>query len=206
MAIFVILIDAIMPLPKSIPLILYVITLTFLSSCRNGRPGGSNCGYADKKKGNISLVSLLIGSGNFYFRNISRPGESLEDVKKSEKKAPDETDSNYLAYTLNMDTLHPDSVNGDIDSVNFFTIAYNFEQQKLTEIDEDVFLATDSMAANLYSRLSGAFTARYGKGNEAGDSMVWSYKSEGKNLNVSLSDQSPEYDYGKLSLVFYSED
>lgn len=177
-----------------------------ISACNNAGDGTSNDEKnAKNKPQTIGLVQLLIGERGNYFRKIE-PGENLDAVKKSEKKSPDELDSNYLAYTLPMDTLHPDSVNEDIDSLNFFTISYNFDMQKLTDANEDIFLTSDSVASKLYSRLFSRFTAEYGAGIQADDCMIWSYKIAGKNMKVSLSDQSPEYDYGKLSLVFYSED
>jgi hypothetical protein len=155
----------------------------------------------------VTLMQLLFGKGggDHPFRNAMF-GQDTKTVKASEKRVPDETDTNYLAYTLPVDTLHPDSVNGDIDSVTYFTIAYNFDKQKLNEIDEDIFLADDSIAANLAQRISDYFTEKYGEAATGSDSKVWSFKSNGKKIKVTLSDESAEYDYGKLSLVFYCED
>jgi len=153
----------------------------------------------------VNLIQLLIGSGPNVFRNVTF-GADPKTVEGSEKKTPDETDTNYISYSMPLDTLHADSVNEDIDSLNYFTIAYNFDQQKLNEIDEDVFLTNDSVAAVLSNRLSDYFTDKYGQSASGSDSKVWSIKSKGKKFKVTLSDQSEEYDYGKLSLVFYSED
>ncbi len=179
--------------------------ITQLCGCSFGGKSDTGAGKAAAGPEAVSLVQLLTGGKTGFFRN-TRLGDSPAQVKQSEKKAPDETDSNYLAYTMPMDTLHPDSVNGDIDSLNFFTIAYNFDHGRLTEADEDIFLASDSDAAKLYARLSVFFTAMHGNGMPVEDSMIWNFKSGDKNMKISLSDQSPEYDYGKLSLVFYSED
>jgi hypothetical protein len=154
----------------------------------------------------VSFLQLLFGKNSDHpFRNVMF-GDDPKTVKASEKRIPDETDTNYLAYTLPVDTLRPDSVNGDVDSVTYFTIAYNFDKQKLNEIDEDVFLADDSIAACLAQRISDSFTEKYGEAATGSDSKVWSFKSKGKKIKVTLSDESAEYDYGKLSLVFYCED
>jgi hypothetical protein len=152
----------------------------------------------------VNLIELLIGSGDHTFRKVSL-GDDPKTVKAAEQKIPDETDTNYISYSLPMDTLHADSVNGDIDSLNYFTIAYNFDHQKLNEIDEDVFLATDSAGGLLAKRLTAYFSNKYGEPAQESDSMVWSYTKSGKKISISLSDQSEEYDYGKLSLVFYCE-
>jgi hypothetical protein len=153
----------------------------------------------------ISLVQLLIGNGSNPFRNTSL-GSDLNLVLHSEKKEPDEKDSAYLFYSMPMDTLNPDSVNAAVDTISYYTIAYNFTQQKLTEIDEYIYLASDSIAATLQHRLSDYFTSKYGDSHDASDSKVWSFKRNGKKTNISLSDESEEYDYGKLSLVYYTED
>lgn len=153
----------------------------------------------------VTLIALLLGGEEKTFRNVSF-GDNPETVRHSEKKAADEVDTNYLSYTLPLDTINADSVNEQIDSLNYFTIAYNFDQQKLNEVDEDVYLSTDSVAAELAQRFSNYFTDKYGQPAAGSDETVWSFTSKGKKIKVTLSDQSAEYDYGKLSLVFYCED
>jgi hypothetical protein len=154
----------------------------------------------------ISLVQLLVGDGTNQFRHISL-GMDTKSVISTEKKAPDEKDSNYIFYSLPMDTLYPDSVNESVDTLNYFTVAYSFDQQKLSEIDEDVYVATDSSAAAVKSRLVDYFTTKYGDGTLDKDNIIWKIKKiNGKMAKVSLSDESEEYDYGKLSLVYYLED
>ena len=154
----------------------------------------------------ISLVQLLVGDGTNQFRHISL-GMDIKTILSLEKKVPDEKDSNYLYYTLPMDTLYPDSVNERVDTLNNFQVAYNFDQQKLTDIDEDIFVATDSAAAALRLKLADYFTTKYGEGTINGGSTIWKIKKmNGKTAKVSLSDESEEYDYGKLSLVYYLED
>jgi len=154
----------------------------------------------------ISLVQLLVGDGTNQFRHISL-GMDTKSVISTEKKVPDEKDSNYIFYSLPMDTLYPDSVNESVDTLNYFTVAYSFDQQKLSEIDEDVYVATDSAAASVKSRLVDYFTTKYGDGAIDKDNTIWKIKKiNGKMAKVSLSDESEEYDYGKLSLVYYLED
>jgi len=154
----------------------------------------------------ISLVQLLIGDGTNQFRHVSLDMD-IKSVTTTEKKTPDEKDTNYVFYSLPMDTLYPDSVNEGVDTLNYFTVAYNFDGQKLSEIDEDIYVATDSAAASLKARLVDYFTTKFGDGQVDGDNIVWKLKkSTGKRTKVSLSDESEEYDYGKLSLVYYNED
>jgi hypothetical protein len=181
--------------------LLIACTLCF-DGCKHASEQNNNPPKTEQK---ISLIELLLGKKDGIFRNVTF-GIDPKTVKASEKRAPDETDTNYIAYTMPIDTVNIDSVNEDIDSVSYFNIAYNFDQQKLNEIDEDVFVATDSVAAGLAQRLSNYFTGKYGESASGSDAKVWSFSSKGKKMKVTLSDQSEEYDYGKLSLVFYCED
>jgi len=140
------------------------------------------------------------------FRKVAL-GMDTKAILAAEKKKPDENDTNYIFYSLPMDTLYPDSVNETVDTLNYYTVAYNFDQQNLNEIDEDIFMATDSMAASLHGRLSDYFTNKYGDGIKESDHIIWKLKKIGsKTAKLSLSDESEEYDYGKLSLVYYLED
>lgn len=154
----------------------------------------------------ISLVELLVGNGTQQFRHTAI-GADFQSVLASEKRSPEEKDTSYIYYSIPMDTLYPDSIREAADTINYFTIAYNFDTQKLSEIDEDIYLATDSAAAALKLKLNDYFTTKYGDGATDGDNTIWKAKKvNGKTVKVSLSDESEEYDYGKLSLVYYTED
>jgi hypothetical protein len=179
-------------------IVIAILCITFVS-CHNNK-------NAKTTPYQISLVQLLVGDGANQFRKISL-GMDTKSVLAIEKKKPDENDTNYIFYSLPMDTLYPDSVNETVDTLNYFTVAYNFDQQKLNEIDEDVYLSSDSSAAVLLGRLSDYFTTKYGDGIKESDHTIWKIKKiNGKFSKVSLSDESEEYDYGKLSLVYYLED
>lgn len=186
---------------NNIPLSLLFITIICIAffSCKN------NSGKKITPT-QIPLVQLLVGDGTNQFRHVSI-GADINSVIASERKKPDEKDTNYIYYSLPMDTLYPDSVNETADTINYFTVAYNFDIQKLSEIDEDIYLATDSAAAALKLRLADYYSNKYGDGLTDGDNTIWNLKKiNGKMVKVSLSDESEEYDYGKLSLVYYIED
>lgn len=180
------------------------------SSCHNSTNNTANNNSttgnpAVKTEQKPTLIQLLIGNGNYFFRSVDL-GADFKTVLASEKKIPDENDTDDISYTLPMDTIQPDSVNETIDSLNYFTITYYFDKGKLNEIDEDVYLESDSVAAILLERLSDYLSSKYGDYATQNDSRVWSTKHGGKKQWITLSDQSEEYDNGKLSLVFYSED
>lgn len=153
----------------------------------------------------IGLIKLLVGNGNNLFRSVNL-GEDLKTVLNSEKKIPDENDTDDISYTFPMDTVQPDSINEPIDSINYFKITYYLDKEKLNEIDEDIYLESDSSASNLLNRLTDYLSSKYGEFATRNDSRVWSVSRNGKKVWLSLSDQSEEYDNGKLLLVLYSED
>jgi len=178
------------------------------SACNNPASTNEN---VNSTGGNIktahkpNLIELLVGNGNNLFRSVDL-GTDFKTVLGSEKKIPDENDTDDITYTLPIDTLRPDSVNEPFDSVNYFTITYYFHKDKLNEVDEVIYLETDSIAANLTGRLTSYLSSKYGDYASKVDSRVWNTKRNGKTEWITLSDQSEEYDGGKLSLVFYSED
>jgi len=183
-----------------------ILLLLTYSACNNSGNQNSNSTNGNSKvEQRVSLIQLLIGNGNTLFRSVTL-GSDLKTVLNSEKKIPDENDTDDITYSLPMDTIQPDSVNEPIDSVNYFTITYYFDKEKLNEVDEDIYLENDSVSAKLLGRLTDYFSSKYGDYASQNDSRVWSTKRNGKKEWISLSDQSEEYDNGKLLLVFYSED
>jgi hypothetical protein len=184
------------------------LILMIYSACNNPASTNEN---VNSTGGNIktahkpNLIELLVGNGNNLFRSVDL-GTDFKTVLGSERKIPDENDTDDITYTLPIDTLKPDSVNEAFDSVNYFTITYYFQKDKLNQVEEDIYLETDSIAANLNGRLTDYFTSKYGQYASGNDSRVWNTMRKGKKEWITLSDQSEEYDGGKLSLVFYSED
>jgi hypothetical protein len=176
------------------------------SACNNpDKMSGTNTISNPAIEQKVSLIKLLVGNGNNLFRSVDL-GEDLKTVLNSEKKIPDENDTDDISYTFPIDTLMPDSVNETIDSVNYFKITYYFDKEKLNEVDEEVYLESDSIAAVVLERFTNYMTAKYGDYASQNDSRVWGISHKGKKKWVTLSDKSEEYDNGKLLLVFYSED
>jgi len=182
------------------------LILLIYAACNNSANINSNADSGNSKtQQKINLIQLLIGNGNYLFRSVDL-GTDFKTVLSSEKKIPDENDTDDITYTLPIDTLQPDSVNEPFDSVSYFTITYYFDKEKLNEADEDIYLENDSIAASLLGRLTNYLSSKYGDYASQNDSRVWSTTRKGKKDWITLSDQSEEYDNGKLLLVFYSED
>jgi len=181
----------------------FILSLVYIG-CNNS-PKPNYAVVPGKNEPKIDIVNLLIGNGNNFFRSVEL-GADIKAVLSSEKRIPDENDTGDISYTMPIDTMHPDSANEPIDSVNYFTVTYYFDKGKLNEIDEDVYLGSDSAAANTMSRLTDYLSSKYGDYVSQNDSRVWNTTRSGKKQWITLSDQSEEYDTGKLLLVFYSEE
>ena len=181
------------------------IILSIICFSCNNSPRPNYAVAPGKNERRIDIVSLLIGNGTNFFRSVEL-GADAKTVFHSEKRTPDEDDTADISYTMPVDTMHPDSVNEPIDSVNYFTVTYYFDKGKLNEIDEDVYMGNDSLATNVMTRLTDYLSSKYGDYASQNDSRVWSTTRNGKKQWITLSDQSEEYDNGKLLLVFYSEE
>ncbi len=183
------------------------VLLVFIYSSCNNSTNNSNSVSDNNLKGaqKKGLIKLLLGNGQNLFRSVNL-GLGYKVVLGLERKIPDENDTDDVSYTFPIDTLQPDSINEPIDSVNYFKITYYFDREKLNEIDEDIYLETDSNAAIVLDRLTEYLSSKYGDYVSQNDSRIWNLSHKGKKEWVSLSDQSEEYDNGKLQLVFYSED
>jgi len=179
-----------------------IVGVLAYSSCNNSSNVNNTNSKTEQK---ISVIQLLVGNGGNLFRAVDL-GIDSKTVLNAEKKIPDENDTDDISYTLPMDTIQPDSVNEPIDSVSYFRITYYFHKEKLNEIDEDIYSDNDSTSAILLEKLTAYYSSKYGDYASQNDSRVWSVKRKGKKEWISLSDQSEEYDYGKLALVLYSED
>lgn len=184
---------------KSLPGKMYTLCLLilfslFFYSCYNN--GISSQGKTNK----TSELELLLGNGKYLFRNIHLASSPAE-VMKSEPFVPEEKDSEYISYSLPLDT---GKLNYN-DTLNYFTIDYNFDKNKLYEIDEDIYIRSDSGASSLYSNIKEYFTSKYGDGVNNMDGLLWTVNENDLKVKISLTDESEEYDYGKISLVLYDE-
>jgi len=192
---------------RGIYILLGIVTVLIYSACNNSNTPSTNTSNppVSKTEQKTTLIKLLIGGGSNLFRSVDL-GADFKTVLSAEKKIPDENDTDDISYTMPIDTIQPDSVNEPFDSVKYYKITYYFDREKLNEIDEDIYLETDSSAAKLLDRLTDYFSAKYGDYASQNDSRVWRVNHRGKKEWVSLSDQSEEYDNGKLLLVLYSEE
>lgn len=154
--------------------ILTVTFLCFLIAC-----GGNNNEH----------YNTILKSEQGDFRGVEI-GMSKNQVKKLEDTSflKDEMPT-YLHYDI------------PINMGNSYTVAYDFsEDEKLYEIEVSVFFDVIEDAQTLLEDFENTFTKKYGNGSNSDDGfIIWNNKSNGKNIEIAMKNDSDTYGY--LSLV-----
>lgn len=179
---------------KSIILV-FTSTLVFFScnsTQENGKNGTSNTSEIDQitlnaweKSGN--LVQKITLSSKGVIRNMEW-GISIDSLQEKLELAENQP-ANGKSYTLYFD---------DSD-LNFTDISYlSDDQQKLTEIDFDIFVETISQVDDLKEKFTTYLQVKFGASKTEGNKIIW---DKDKNTQVILQDVSTGKDPG-IKLVF----
>ena len=122
-------------------------------------------------------------------------GMALKNVKEKETIGLSDEDSSYLYYEI------------PLDSSNSFTLAYDFDEKGLKEIQSDVFMKNEDQFNELLNKFKMYFDDKYGKAENANGFWVWAKKAEKEdNIKITLTDESSDFQYNKLSLNVYNAD
>ena len=179
---------------KSIVLIL-TSTFVFLScnsSQENDKNGASNPSESDQITLNAwdksgDLVQKITLSSKGVIRN-KEWGISIDSLQEKLELAENQP-ANGKSYTLYFD-------NSDL---NFTDISYlSDNQQKLTEIDFDIFVETKSQVEELKAKFTTYLQVKFGASKTEGTKIIW---EKDKNTLVILQDVSTVKDPG-IKLVF----
>ena len=129
------------------------------------------------------------------FRGITL-GISKEKIKTLETAGLKEEDSNdgidFLFYELT------------VDSSTSYTVAYYCENNKLNNIEADIYLLNEPQAAEMFEALKSYFEKKYGKPETDGDFFLWIANLKSGKARIALADESPTYKRGKLTLVIHN--
>lgn len=119
---------------------------------------------------------------------------SIAEVKQTEKNIPKNAEDDYLFYEI------PISENEE-----YYTLGYSFNEKGLYEILSDIYLKKPDDALKLFQQIKENFQTRFGNPQQEDDrTVVWTIKTEKSNeVEVTLSDESENYDSGKISISFY---
>jgi len=177
--------------------IVLILTSTFVffscnSSEENGKNGASNTSESDQIALNAweksgDLVQKITLSSKGVIRN-KEWGISIDSLQEKLELAENQP-ANGKSYTLYFD---------DSD-LNFTDISYlSDSQQKLTEIDFDIFVETKSQVEELKEKFTSYLQVKFGASKTEGNKIIW---EKDKNTQVILQDVSTDKDPG-IKLVF----
>ncbi|NBW03578.1 MAG: hypothetical protein EBR87_07700, partial [Cytophagia bacterium] len=177
--------------------IVLILTSTFVffscnSSEENGKNGASNTSESDQIALNAweksgDLVQKITLSSKGVIRN-KEWGISIDSLQEKLELAENQP-ANGKSYTLYFD---------DSD-LNFTDISYlSDSQQKLTEIDFDIFVETKSQVEELKEKFTSYLQVKFGASKSEGNKIIW---EKDKNTQVILQDVSTDKDPG-IKLVF----
>ncbi len=137
----------------------------------------------------------IMRSDTALFRGVgmgmSKAGIKQMEPEEALKEEDTEDSVDYLFYELKVDT-----------SVSY-TVAYNFPDSKLGSIEVDIYLQNEPQGAELFNTFKQYFEKKYGKGIVDGDFVNYNCTSRGRQVQISLADESPTYKKGKLTLVIH---
>ncbi len=178
-------------------LIVLILTSTLVffscnSTQENEKNGASNTSESDQivlnawdKSGD--LVQKITLSSKGIIRN-KEWGISIDSLQEKLELAENQP-ANGKSYTLYFD---------DSD-LNFTDITYlSDNQQKLTEIDFDIFVETKSQVEELKEKFTTYLQVKFGASKTEGNKIIW---EKDKNTQVILQDVSTGKDPG-IKLVF----
>jgi hypothetical protein len=176
-------------------ILVFTSTLVFFScnsTQENGKNGTSNTSELDQITLNAweksgDLVQKITLSSKGVIRNKVW-GISIDSLQEKLELAENQP-ANGKSYTLYFD---------DSD-LNFTDISYlGDDQQKLTEIDFDIFVETKSQVDDLKEKFTTYLQVKFGASKTEGNKIIW---EKDKNTQVILQDVSTGKDPG-IKLVF----
>jgi hypothetical protein len=170
----------------------FIVFFSCNSSKENEKNGTSNTSEIDQITLNAweksgDLVQKITFSSKGVFRN-KEWGISLDSLQEKLELAENQP-ANGKSYTLYFD---------DSD-LNFTDISYiGDNQQKLIEIDLDIFVETKSQVEALKENFTTYLQVKFGSSKTEGNKIIW---EKDKNTQVILQDVSTVKDPG-IKLVF----
>lgn len=127
------------------------------------------------------LLRSIVGTGEGLLRGV-KFGDAIADVKKKENLELFEDEATHVGYTFDTESLETIDILYEKDS-----------QNKVSGIQLDIYMNTDSSNDSLKNAMGNLFTVRYGKPTEDAGAYVWKIKPEG---SVSIKTVKNKLDRG----------
>ena len=141
---------------------------------------------------NVALDSVLKSpKGIFRGLNLGMP---IDSIKRLEARKPATENNDRLVYHIMLDSLTQ------------FDISYWLNENRLAEIELDLFCKDLDRTTIIFDDLKAIYTERLGKpeqGNQG--TLVFTDQKANSPLSITLSDDS-SLDKGKISLSIYEEE
>jgi hypothetical protein len=114
------------------------------------------------------LLRTIVGTGEGLLRGVNF-GDSITDVKKKENLELFEEEPAHIGYTF------------DTESFETIDILYQKDSEnKVSGIQLDVYMNTDSSNDSLKNAMANFFSVRYGNPTEKEGMSIWNIKPEGQ--------------------------
>lgn len=158
---------------------LFVFVLNGLVSCSSEKV---------QEETTPSLAAQIIGSEGEFRGN--KMGDALDSVAGRDREFLFKRTRDELNYSIPF---------SQTDSAHFDVI-YVFDQFGLFEIQVDIYASTDKETTELFSEFRELLVTRYGAPIEKPESAFWKAKTGEHNIEITLRDESADYDKPFLSL------
>ena len=147
-----------------------------------------SCDYHSRTADYGETFQKIIKPDDGIFRGVLL-GDLFEKIRSSENGTLLEQDSSYLFYEYKL------------DSSDTYTVEYQFENKKLSEIRLDVYIKDVRNWKILFENLKEYFNEKYGNCTSENESFIW--RTNAGSIQIVLTDESADYDEGILSLEFF---
>lgn len=141
----------------------------------------------ERTRAEIRTDEIFGESGHFRGHSI---GDLIGEVLK--------TDRDFL-FKKQFDELNYSIPFSPTDSAHY-DVAYVFDQKHLFEIQVDVLVNSQEEVDDLFEAFKKKLVARYGEPSEKQNYAFWEVQDDGRQLEVTLRDESAEYERPFLSL------
>jgi hypothetical protein len=158
---------------------LLVFALTGLSSCKSDK---------EQEETTPSLAAQILGNEGEFRGN--KMGDTMDSVARH--------DSEFL-FKRTRDELNYSIPFSQTDSAHFDVI-YVFDRFGLFEIQVDIYTSNNKENKELFKEFREFLVNRYGAPIEKPESAFWKAKTGDHNIEITLRDESADYDKPFLSL------
>lgn len=165
--------------------------VTFIVSC--GENANRPSKTTDNVQSSFSAAAYLAKDTIGFFRGAEF-GDESEVIRQME------TDSALVFSSPNI-LKYEYQLPGD----RHYNIDYTFKKNRLSSLNFDIFLNSETEAENLTVEFKEWFSKKFGEGTSEMGFFAWKVPAENyKEAFIELKDESAEFGYGKVNITAYA--